>query len=96
MELTDLEILILLAKIEGVDYFVSEGVVSAQNELGMCREYDPTAEELMIGYRVHCKPSINYSWSCRASNFVDTTGNGYITNKSLKRAIRLAIIEVYK
>tara|TARA_R110002111_G_scaffold74952_1_gene119063 strand:+ start:638 stop:949 length:312 start_codon:yes stop_codon:yes gene_type:complete len=56
-ELKDLEMCKKIAEIEGIDYFESDGIISSQNELGQCREYNPLTDDalcfqLMVKYEV--------------------------------------------
>jgi hypothetical protein len=99
----DLTICKRIAEIEGVQHQIEQADTLHpylySEELNS--EYDPLTDDalcfqFMNSYRVHCKPSLNESWSCRASSFGDTPDNGYVNNESLNRAICLAIIEVYK
>lgn len=58
---------------------------------------DALCFQLMFKHRVYCEPfMLNEKWTCRASSFGNTPGNGYIQHESLNRAICLAIIEAYK
>jgi len=93
-ELTDLEICTRIAEIEGVDYFASDGIISAQDELGMCREYnlltdDALCFQLLVKYKVDFIPYYPDEYRTQIKN-------AYIVNESPNKAICLAIIEANK
>ena len=105
-ELTDLEICKRIAKIEGVVVYREANQFYGDNYF---RDdihhdlapvvYNPLTDDalcfrLMVDYRVYCEPFMfNDSWSCRASSFNNSKGEGYVNNMNLNRAICLAIIE---
>ena len=92
--MNDLEICRRIAEIEGIEYFSSEGIISAQNELGMCREYNPLTDDalcfqLMIKYRMEVFPIGKTFWCAWDSINLNNRKNSTHVNK----AICLAIIE---
>jgi hypothetical protein len=95
--MNDLEICKRIAEIEGGDWFESEGVISSQNDLGLCREYNPLTDDGLC-FRLMVKYGISF-WD---------TGNGYfaakkrafgvnpVRRKNPNESICLAIIESHK
>ena len=96
--MNDLEICKRIADIEGVDWFESEGIISHQNNLGLCREYSPLTDDglcfrLMIKY--NCKLS-KYSDGFSAYSQWEHLNSGRELTESPNKAICLAIIAAHK
>lgn len=96
-----MEICTRIADIEGIDYFTSEGVVSYQNDLGMCREYNPLTDDalcfqLMVRYSVEIEFYPDGTVDARVTDLNISRVRKNITGQNANEAICLAIIEATK
>lgn len=81
MILTDFSLCVRLAEIECIDYFTSTGVVSYQNELGMCREYNPLTDDGLC-FRLMCKYKVEIEF------YPDNTVDARVTDLSISRVLK--------
>jgi hypothetical protein len=103
--MNDLEICTCIAEIESKDYFITDGIISAQNDLGMCREYNPLTDDALC-FHLMDKYSITFHkseqeqpndtfYSCCSTRKHNSKHTTY-SYESANKAICLAIIEAHK